>query len=354
MNIEKLLEGAVKGGASDLFLIAGLPATYKVQRRMEKQSEGFLTPQDTRLLIGEVYELASRDRQARLDKGLDDDFSFAVPGMGRFRINVFRQRGSYAAVIRVIQFGLPDPAVIGIPDEVMDFASSSKGLVLITGAAGTGKSTTLACIIDRINSTREGHIVTMEDPIEYVHRHKRCIVSQREIAVDVPDYPEALSSAMRESPDVILLGEMRNQETISAAMSAAEVGVLLFSTMHTFNAANTIGRIVDAYPAMQQYQIKMQLALTLEGIVCQQLLPGVDGTLVPVFEVLKSNAAIQNMIREDKLHQLDSAIQAGGSQGMCTMDMSLLRLVKEGRITRETALMNCIHLETMTKRLAQV
>lgn len=353
MKIEKLLESAVKRGASDLFLIAGLPVTYKVQKRMEKQEEALLSPQDTRELIGEVYELADRDRQNRLEQGLDDDFSFAASGLGRFRINVFRQRGSYAAVIRVIQFGLPDPKEIGIPDEVMNFASSSKGLVLITGAAGTGKSTTLACIIDRINSTREGHIVTMEDPIEYVHRHKRCIVSQREIAVDVPDYPEALSSAMRESPDVILLGEMRNQETISAAMSAAEVGVLLFSTMHTFNAANTIGRIVDAYPAIQQHQIKMQLALTLEGIVCQQLVPGVDGTLIPAFEVLKSNVAIQNMIREDKLHQLDSAIQACGGEGMCTMDMSLLRLVKEGRITKETALMNCIHLETMTKRLAQ-
>lgn len=353
MRIEKLLEGAVKGGASDLFLIAGMPATYKVQKHMERQGEDILSPQDTRELISEVYGLADRNRATRFDQGMDDDFSFAVPGMGRFRINAFRQRGSYAAVIRVIQFGLPDPKAIGIPDEVMDFASSAKGLVLITGAAGTGKSTTLACIIDRINSTREGHIVTMEDPIEYVHRHKRCIVSQREIAVDVPDYPEALSSAMRESPDVILLGEMRNQKTISAAMSAAEVGVLLFSTMHTFNAASTIGRIVDAYPAMQQYQIKMQLALTLEGIVCQQMLPGVDGTLIPVFEVLRNNVAIQNMIREDKLHQLDSAIQAGSNQGMCTMDMSLLRLVKEGRITKETALMNCIHLETMNKRLSQ-
>ena len=234
---------------------------------------------------------------------------------------------------------------------MLSLAEYKKGLVLITGSAGTGKSTTLACMIDRINKKRDCHIITMEDPIEYIHRHDKAIVTQREISIDTPGYLESLRSALRESPDVILLGEMRDYDTISAAITAAETGVLLLSTLHTSSAANTINRILDVFPANQQKQVKIQLAQILKGVVCQQLVTSVDGGQIPVFEIMKTTTAIQNMIREDKLHQLESAMQAGAAEGMCTMDGSLLKLYKEGRITRETALLSCVNYETMAKRL---
>ena len=286
-----------------------------------------------------------------LSQGRDDDFSFAVRGMGRFRVNVFRQRGSMAAVIRLIQFGLPDPALLGIPEEVLSLSENQKGLVLVTGAVGTGKSTTLACMIQRINQSRDCHIITMEDPIEYVYRHERSIVTQREISIDAVSYPVALRSALRESPDVILLGEMRDYDTISAAITATETGLLLFSTLHTGSAANTITRIIDVFPAGQQQQVKIQLAQLLKGVVCQQLIPDIEGRLIPVFEIMKTNNAIQNMIREDKLHQLDSVMMSGANEGMCTMDGSLMKLYQQGRITRETAMVYCMNYEVMAKRL---
>jgi len=266
-------------------------------------------------------------------------------------VNVFRQRGSLAAVIRVIRFGLPNPSKLGIPESVLSLAENKKGLVLITGAAGTGKSTTLACMVDRINHTRDCHIITMEDPIEYIHRHEKAIVTQREISIDTPGYLESLRSALRESPDVILLGEMRDYDTISAAITAAETGVLMLSTLHTSSAANTISRILDVFPANQQKQVKIQLAQILKGIVCQQLVPSTDGGQLPVFEIMKTTVAIQNMIREDKLHQLESAMQAGAADGMCTMDASLLKLYREGRITKDTALVFSANYEIMAKRL---
>ena len=246
--------------------------TFKCGGHQERLPEGFLKPDDITPLVDAVYELSRRDR-GNLDKGVDDDFSFAVPQLGRFRVNVFRQRGSLAAVIRVIHFGLPDPGKLGIPESVLSLADNKKGLVLITGSAGTGKSTTLACMIDRINRSRDCHIITMEDPIEYIHRHDKAIVTQREISIDTPGYLESLRSALRESPDVILLGEMRDYDTISAAITAAETGVLLLSTLHTSSAANTINRILDVFPANQQKQVKIQLAQILKGVVCQQLVP---------------------------------------------------------------------------------
>ena len=206
-------------------------------------------------------------------------------------------------------------------------------------------------MIDRINKSRDCHVITMEDPIEYIHRHDKAIVSQREISIDTPGYLESLRSALRESPDVILLGEMRDYDTISSAMTAAETGVLLLSTLHTSGAANTINRILDVFPANQQQQVKIQLAQILKGIVCQQLVPSVDGTLIPVFEIMKSTVAVQNMIRENKLHQLESVMQAGAQDGMCTMDGNLLNLYKEGRITKDVALLSCVNYENMIKRL---
>jgi len=350
MMIHEMLSRSIEIGASDVFLIAGVPVTYKCNGRQNRIGE-MLLPDSIRVLVDEIYEISKRER-TNLEKGADDDFSFSVSGLGRFRVNVFRQRGSLAAVIRVIRFGLPDPAALGIPESVLSLADTKKGLVLITGAAGTGKSTTLACILDRINRTRDGHIITMEDPIEYIHRHDKSIVTQREISIDTPGYLDSLRSALRESPDVILLGEMRDYDTISAAITAAETGVLLFSTLHTSSVSNTINRILDVYPSNQQQQVKIQLAQILKGVVCQQLVPLADGGQTAVFEIMKTNMAIQNMIREDKLHQLESAMQAASAEGMCTMDQSLLKLYREGRITKDTALVSCVHYENMVKRLA--
>jgi len=350
MDIREILQQAVDAGAADIFLIGGLPVTFKRGGRHERVGGERLLPENIVELVSSIYDLSGRER-TNLDRGADDDFSFAIGGLGRFRVNVFRQRGSLAAVLRVIKFGLPDPAALGIPETVLSLADNKKGLVLITGAAGSGKSTTLACMVDRINRTRDCHIITMEDPIEYIHRHERSIVTQREISIDTPNYLDSLRSALRESPDVILLGEMRDYDTISAAITAAETGVLLLSTLHTSSAANTINRILDVFPADQQKQVKIQLAQILRGVVCQQLVPDVNGALLPVFEIMKASPAIQNMIREDKLHQLESAMQAAASEGMCTMDASLLRLYKEGKISRDTALISCVSYENMAKRL---
>ena len=350
MEILEILHQAIDAGAADVFLVAGLPVTFKCGGHQQRLESGMLMPDEIRRLINAVYEISGRER-SNLERGADDDFSFAVPQLGRFRANVFRQRGSLAAVLRVIRFGLPDPVKLGIPDSVLSLSENKKGLVLITGSAGTGKSTTLACMIDRINKGRDCHIITMEDPIEYIHRHDKAIVTQREISIDTPGYLESLRSALRESPDVILLGEMRDYDTISAAITAAETGVLLLSTLHTSSAANTINRILDVFPANQQKQVKIQLAQILKGVVCQQLVPSTDGRQLPVFEIMKTTTAIQNMIREDKLHQLESAMQAGAADGMCTMDGSLLKLYREGRITRDTALLSCVNYENMAKRL---
>ena len=350
MSIQDILQQAVGAGAADIFIVAGLPVTFKCGGHQERLPGDRLLPDAIVDLVDEIYALSKRDRR-NLDAGMDDDFSFALSQLGRFRVNVFRQRGSLAAVIRVIRFGLPDPVKLGIPESVLSLADNKKGLVLITGSAGTGKSTTLACMIDRINRSRDGHIITMEDPIEYIHRHEKSIVTQREISIDTPGYLESLRSALRESPDVILLGEMRDYDTISAAITAAETGVLLLSTLHTSSAANTINRILDVFPAAQQHQVKIQLAQILKGIVCQQLVPSKSGEQIAVFEIMKSTTAIQNMIREDKLHQLESAMQAGAAEGMCTMDGSLLKLYREGRITRDTALVSCVNYENMVKRL---
>ena len=350
MTLQEILKEAILKGASDIFIIAGLPVTCKVKGVQDRMGGDIMKPASIEPVIDEIYTAARRQKTI-LDKGLDDDFSFSVPELGRFRVNVFRQRGSLSAVIRVIKFGIPDYRELGIPESVLSLADNMTGLVLVAGAAGSGKSTTLACMIDRINHQRESHIITMEDPIEYLHSHNKSIVSQREVFIDTPGYLESLRSALRESPDVILLGEMRDFETISAAITAAETGVLLFSTLHTSSAANTINRIVDVFPATQQVQVRGQLAQLIRGVVCQQLVPTTEGTITPVFEVLKSNPAIQNMIRENKLHQLESAMQAASAEGMMTMDNSLFDLYRQGIITKETLLNTCNNYEFVSKRV---
>ena len=352
MQLEPLLKRMIDEKASDIFVVAGMPLTFQASGNYMRLGDDGLRPEHTKEVVESIYRLADRDIRNLEDNGNhDEDFSFAIGGIGRFRANIFRQRGSYSAVIRVIPFGLPDPADFGITEDVLSLSRLTKGLVLVTGPAGSGKTTTLTCIIDRLNHERTGHIITMEDPIEYVHHHGTCIVTQREIPTDVATYAEALRSALRQAPDVILLGEMRDAETVATAMTAAEMAQLLFSTLHTTSAAGTVDRIVDTFPAVQQRQVRIQLSLVLQAIVCQQLVPTVDGKVTPAFEVMRSNPAIRNLIREEKTHQIDSVIAAGGAQGMRTMDQSLFKLAKEGRITPETALRFSIHEEALERHL---
>ena len=344
------LEQAVAEQASDLFIVAGGPVSEKVEGHLRPISGEKVFPAETERLIMGLYDMADRSMDAYRATG-DDDFSFAVPGLARFRVNAYRQRGSLAAVVRLVAFDIPDYRALRIPEQVMDLADLAHGMVLVTGTAGSGKSTTQACIIDRINRTREAHIITLEDPIEYLHRDRRSIVSQREIAIDTADYLSALRACLRQAPDVILLGEMRDHETIRTAMTAAETGHLLIATLHTNGAVNTIDRIIDAFPSTQQSQIRVQLSMVLRTVVSQRLLPDVDGELVPAYEIMHMNAAIRSMIRDCKNHQIDNVIAAGGGEGMKAMDQSILELYQAGTITRETALDYADHPEQMLRRM---
>ena len=310
MNKEQTLEFLSKAAdlhASDIFIIAGRPLSIKTDGRLSTYGDR-LMPEQTSEILEAIYQMANNRDISRLHNTGDDDFSFSIPGLSRFRINAYKQRGSLAAVIRVIAFQLPDPAELSIPEDVMSIADLTKGMVLVTGSAGSGKSTTMACLIDRINHSREGHIITLEDPLEYLHSHKKSIVSQREISTDTESYVNALRASLRQTPDVILLGEMRDYETISTALTAAETGHLLFSTLHTVGAAKTIDRLIDVFPAEQQQQVRVQLSMVLQAVVSQQLLPCVHGGRVPAFEVMRVNRAVRNMIREGKVHQLDNVI----------------------------------------------
>lgn len=351
MNTLDYLKYAVESNASDIFIVAGRPVTYKINGQFVAVDDNPLVPQRTNELIAEIYQMAGNRDLMRAQESGDDDFSIALPGISRFRINIYKQRGSLAAVIRVITFELPDPAAIGIPDAVMSLADRTKGLVLVTGTAGSGKSTTLACLIDRINHMRSEHIITLEDPLEYLHRHQKSIVSQREIETDTTSYVKALRASLRQSPDVILLGEMRDHETINVAMTAAETGHLVFSTLHTVGAATTIDRVIDAFPPNQQNQIRVQLAMVLQAVVSQQLVPTTDGKIVPAFEIMIVNNAIRNMIRESKVHQIDTVIYSSAAEGMLAMDASLLELYKAGRITDKNAVIYSTNPDTMLKKL---
>ena len=307
-------------------------------------------PEQTSEILEAIYQMANNRDISRLHNTGDDDFSFSIPGLSRFRINAYKQRGSLAAVIRVIAFQLPDPAELSIPEDVMSIADLTKGMVLVTGSAGSGKSTTMACLIDRINHSREGHIITLEDPLEYLHRHDRCIVSQREICTDTENYITSLRATLRQSPDVILLGEMRDHETIQTAMTAAETGHLILSSLHTLGAANSLNRIIDVFEPSQQHQIIMQLSMVLQAVISQQLVPDVNGKNIPVFEIMRLTPAIRNMIRDNKIHQIDGVISSSPGQ-MRSMDQSLFELYKNGRITKETAINYAMNPEMLRRKL---
>ncbi|MCD7814295.1 MAG: PilT/PilU family type 4a pilus ATPase [Lachnospiraceae bacterium] len=350
IDITSFLKTAVEAEASDVFFVAGLPASYKVNGTLHRSGDR-LMPADTEELIRKIYQMAGNRPIEHFLKSGDDDFSFAVPGLSRFRVSTYKQRGSLAAVIRVISFDLPKPEDLNIPPVVLSLASATKGLVLVTGPAGSGKSTTLACLVDRINSTRAGHIITLEDPIEFLHRHKESIVSQREISTDSEDYLKALRASLRQSPDVILLGEMRDFETIQTAMTAAETGHLVLSSLHTIGAANTISRIIDVFEPSQQRQISIQLSMVLRAVISQQLVPAIDGSLIPAFEIMIMTPAISNLIRENKIHQIGGIIYTSAKENMISMDNSLLHLYKERKITAETVLQYCTNAEMITNKL---
>ena len=350
IHVTEMLQKATNANASDIFIVAGLPLSYKVNGILHSEGER-LMPKDTELLIRSIYELdGNRSMNHFLETG-DDDFSFAVPGLSRYRVSTYKQRGSLAAVIRVIAFELPNPEILGIPSVVLSLTSLTKGLVLVTGPAGSGKSTTLACLVDRINSSRQNHIITLEDPLEFLHRHKKSIVSQREISTDTDNYLTALRAALRQSPDVILLGEMRDHETIQTVMTAAETGHLVLSSLHTVGAANTISRIIDVFEPSQQHQIAVQLSMVLRAVVSQQLVPSVNGEMIPAFEIMIMTPAISNMIRDNKIHQIEGIIYTSAKEDMISMDNSLLQLYKENKISRETVLQYCTNAEMIRKKL---
>lgn len=352
MSKEQTLEFLSKAAdqhASDIFIIAGRSLSIKTDGHLSSWGER-LMPDQTDEIIRTIYEMADHRDISRLLSTGDDDFSFSIPGLSRFRINAYKQRGSLAAVIRVIAFQLPDPAELSIPEDVMSIADLTKGMVLVTGSAGSGKSTTMACLIDRINHSREGHIITLEDPLEYLHRHDRCIVSQREICTDTENYITSLRATLRQSPDVILLGEMRDHETIQTAMTAAETGHLILSSLHTLGAANSLNRIIDVFEPSQQHQIIMQLSMVLQAVISQQLIPDINGKNIPVFEIMRLTPAIRNMIRDNKIHQIDGVISSSPGQ-MRSMDQSLFELYKNGRITKETAINYAMNPEMLRRRL---
>ncbi len=334
---KQYLHQAVAHQASDVFFVAGGPVCEKIEGRVHRMGEDRLLPPDTQQIVQEIYQAAGRSMEHYLSAG-DDDFSFSISTLARFRVNTYRQRGSMAAVIRLVSFDIPDWQAIGIPPQVMDLAELESGMILVTGTAGSGKSTTQACIIDRINRTRERHIITLEDPIEYLHRHRKSIVSQREIAIDTQDYLSALRACVRQAPDVILLGEMRDSETMHTAMTAAETGHLVIATLHTKGTVNAIDRIIDTFPSTQQAQIRIQLSTVLRTVVSQQLLPDVQGGMVPACEVMQLNSAIRSLIRDNKNHQIDNVIASGSREGMISMDQSILALYRSGKISLDTAL----------------
>lgn len=335
-SIEEMLTVAKNAGASDLHITVGVPPKMRVNGHLITMEYDRMLPPDTLKLLDQIMN--EQQKEKFLKEG-EHDMSFSIPNLGRYRVNAYKQRGSVAIALRLVGTQVPSPEVLGVPDSVIDLYQRKRGLVLVTGPTGSGKSTTLAAIIDKINNNRECHVITLEDPIEYLHQHKMSMVNQREIGLDSQSYANALRAALREDPDVILVGEMRDFETISVAITAAETGHLVLSSLHTIGAASTVDRVIDVFPPHQQQQIRVQFANVLEAVISQQLIPKADGSgRVAAFEVLHSNHAVRNLIREGKSHQLMSVMQTNRKLGMITMDEAILQLFQNGVITREMAI----------------
>jgi twitching motility protein PilT len=330
-----VLLDVLKIKASDLHLTAGSPPMVREKGRLRPLDYPELTPQQTREII---YSILTNDQRKRLENEWQIDFAYSIPGQGRFRVNAYFQRASLGAAFRLIPNEMPELDTLGLPPVLREFVKKPRGFVLVTGPTGSGKSTTLAAMLDVINKERHEHIMTIEDPIEFLHRHQNCIVNQRELGADAQSFALGLKAALRQDPDVILVGEMRDLETIATALTAAETGHLVFATLHTQDTAQTVDRIVDVFPPAQQHQVRVQLSVSLQGIVTQQLLPTADGqSRVCAAEILVPTPAIRNLIREGKTHQIYSALQTGGAHGMQTMDAALADLVRRQKITRELA-----------------
>jgi twitching motility protein PilT len=346
-EIDRILHVAIDKNATDIHLQAGLPPVYRVQKKLLQYGGAKLAPDEVEKLVFDIMS----DHQKRLFmEKLDHDFSYGVAGLARFRVNVFRQRDTVAAALRRIPFDIPPVESLGLPSQVIELTRLRQGLILVTGATGHGKSTTLASLLDRINQERQVHIVTLEDPIEYLFQHKSSIVVQRELGTDSISFATGLRSALREDPDVILVGEMRDFHTIEAALTAAETGHLVFATLHTKTPAQGIDRIVDVFPPHQQQQVRVQLANVLHAIVTQQLLVRKDGEgLVLALEMLIANPAIRNLIREGKTFQIQSIIQTGQSAGMMTMEQSLKAMLDKGLITYDDAVQHAFDIRELSR-----
>jgi twitching motility protein PilT len=347
-NIGELLQILVDRGASDLHITTGTYPQIRIAGQLLPLTEfEVLTPPDTQRL---AYSVLNEGQKQRFEEQSELDLSFGIQGLARFRCNVFRQRGAVSAAIRVIPHAIRPFEDLGLPRVVQELAERPKGLVLVTGPTGSGKSTTLAAMIDKINRERSEHIMTIEDPIEFVHEHKRCVVNQREVTSDTRTFRDALRAVLRQDPDVVLIGEMRDLETIAAAITIAETGHLTFGTLHTNSCAQTINRIVDVFPTGQQAQVRTQLSLVLEGVLSQTLVPKIGGGRAMAMEIMVATPAIRNMIREEKVHQIYSALQSGAKFGMQTMNQALAELVRRRWISREHAL----NRSTIPDELAQL
>lgn len=347
-SIDEMLHVAIEKGASDLHITVGVPPKVRVDGELTDIADEKLLPADCEQL---VFAILPEHGKKQLQKCGEADFSYAMPGTGRYRVNAFRQRGSYACVIRIVGTRIPSTEELGLPPSVVALTELKKGLVVVTGPTGSGKSTTLASLVDVINATQNVNVITLEDPLEYLHRHNKAIVNQREIGVDSMSYTAALRAALREDPDVIMIGEMRDLDTIATAITAAETGHLVLSTLHTTGAANTIDRIIDVFPPHQQQQIRIQLAGVLESVISQQLLPKTGGGRAAAFEVMHTNPAIRNLIREAKTHQIDNIIQTSRRLGMQMMDDAIQELYTKGEVTRETALEYAQDQQNMNRKL---
>lgn len=349
--IEEILREAKEAGASDVHLTVGIPPKMRVNGTLVTMNYSRLLPTDTLDILLGIMSEAQREKFE--GKG-EYDFSFSIPDCGRFRVNAYRQRGSVALAFRLVGNSVPAQEELGLPESVLNLYQKKRGLILVTGPAGSGKSTTLAALIDRINSNRDVHIITLEDPVEYVHQHNRAMVNQREIGIDCGSYEDAMQAALREDPDVILLGEMRDPDTISRAIDAAETGCLVLSSLNTVGTASAIDHIVNFFPPYYQQQFRIRLARVLEAVVFQQLIPTADGMgRVAAFEVVHANHAVRNLIREGKTSQLPGVIQTGRKQGMITMDEAIIRLYAAGRIDKESAIWYSQDSDAMAQRFAE-